>query len=166
MAAAIVFIPLTQSKVAIINFEDFDLVRPFRWCAAAIGSVGGNFKTWYCVRNEPDGRGYKTAYLHQLIMGSKGIDHINGDGLDNRRGNLRRVTHGENLRGFRRKKPGTTSRYRGVYFDKRRSNWKAGITHNYITIHLGAFQNEENAATAYDAAARKLGFPNEALNFK
>lgn len=87
------------------------------------------------------------------------VDHRNGDGLDNRRGNLRFATHGQTVASqkphlSRRGKP-TTSTYKGVtYFEGRPRPWRATIRFEGKQHFLGYFPNEVEAARAYDAAAR------------
>jgi hypothetical protein len=109
----------------------------------------------------------KTIFLHREIMNApKGIlvDHSNGESLDNRRDNLRLATHSQNMQN-RRKRKNTTSRYAGVYFEKRRKKWTANININKKKIWLGRFDDEIEAAKAYDEAARKYHGEFARLNF-
>src|SRR3970282_2435848 len=98
-------ISLLHGKIALVDNADFESVSKFRWYA--------HFQRgrWYVVRaiNRKIRR-----YLHCDLLGQRGIDHINGDGLDNRRKNLRIASLQNNLRGFRRKLSGTSSKFRGV----------------------------------------------------
>jgi hypothetical protein len=89
--------------------------------------------------------------MHRVILdapeGSE-VDHVNGDGLDNRRKNIRLVTRTENLRHqktFRNSKSG----YKGVTFNPVNGRWKA-------TLNLGTFDSAEEAARAYDRVIRRL----------
>lgn len=111
-----------------------------------------------------DQNGYLYAVskpLHYWILGPPPVglrpDHINRDKLDNRRSNLRFVTHGQNLQnsGPRPKKAAKSSQYKGVYWHKQNYAWTAVVTVNYRNIHLGGFATEEQAALAYNRAARK-----------
>src|SRR5208282_1047840 len=80
-------------------------------------------------------------------------DHIDGDGLNNRRYNLRSVTHSQNMHNARKPiKPGSSSRFKGVAFQARlkRRPWQARIGDR----HLGYFATEEEAGAAYDNAAK------------
>ncbi len=80
------------------------------------------------------------------------IDHINGDGLDNRKSNLRICKHGENQ--YNSKMPkNNTSGYKGVYWDKRRNKWISQININGKHVYIGQFINAIDAANAYDKAA-------------
>jgi hypothetical protein len=83
------------------------------------------------------------------------IDHKNHNTLDNRRENLRRCTHRQNL--FNQKKPSNnTSGFKGVYLDKRRNKWRASIMVNNKTVFLGHYLTATKAAQAYDVAAKKF----------
>lgn len=110
-------------------------------------------------------QGGKTVYLHCEILGIKGIDHKNGNGLDCRRENLRPATDQQNNRAFRRKTSGYTSSFRGVSWNKNHLKWTAQIQPNRKSHHLGCFKSEIEAAKAYDNKAVELGFFKEALNF-
>jgi hypothetical protein len=106
----------------------------------------------------------KTQYLHRTVMErvigrklarSEKIDHINGDGLDCRRRNLRIASHSANLAnrpGWRK----ASSQYKGVTWNKARSIWEAKIMKNYKTTYLGCFTDESEAARAYDVVAMRL----------
>lgn len=151
-----IVIPLTRGKVAIIDNEDAALISQYKWQADRDG------RTWYARRTiSLPGGGRKTQKMHQLITGHPRTDHRNGDGLDNRRANLRRATKAQNNRN-RRKTIGY-SKYKGVGWHENR--WCAQIKVNGKKIHLGRFISEEDAARAYDAAARREFGEFAALNF-
>lgn len=165
MSEAVVFIPLTQGKVAVIDFDDFDeRVRPHQWCAHK------GRRTFYAARTrrKSDGLGSKTILLHRVITNCPdGLepDHKNGDGLDNRRENLRVGTHQKNRLGSLRKIAGVSSQFRGVCWHKTGQKWNAQIECCGHKMYLGLFSVEEDAARAYNKKAIELGFPEEALNF-
>lgn len=97
----------------------------------------------------------QTVYLHRLIMGEprgKKVDHINGNGLDNRRSNLRVTTHKLNLAN-QRAQLGRSSKYKGVAWNKRSQRWEAYIKVDGRKYNLGLFATEKAAANAYDLAA-------------
>lgn len=97
----------------------------------------------------------KTYYLHRIIMNAAPhdeIDHVNHNKLDDRRLNLRACTHGENAAN-RMKSSGQSSRFKGVVWDKWAGKYKAEIELNQKLHHLGRFDNEIDAAKAYNRAA-------------
>lgn len=159
-----VYIPLSQGKVAVIDFEDFDLVRGMKWHA----NKGGH-GLYYAVRNVPLADGTRTAAkMHRVITGCPPgleVNHINGDGLDNRRQNLQVCTSQQNAWARCRKKNGTSSKYRGVLWSKQSKRWRARLMHNDKRLHLGYFNIEEDAARAYDTAAIKYFGEHAAPNF-
>lgn len=148
-------IPLTKGKVALVDDEDFERVILHKWCAAKRGQR-------HYVARDVNG---STKFLHWFIFGEKGIDHRDGDGLNNQRYNLRKASRQQNLRGFQRKRPGVTSTFRGVSWDKRTQKWKADIKCRYKQTFLGRFSCEKAAARAYDVAAKKLFGEFAAPNF-
>ena len=91
-------------------------------------------------------------------------DHINGDGLDNRKQNLRTCTHTENMRN-RGKSKNNTSGFKGVSWHKRGKTWDAKIAHNKKLMHIGSFKDKEVAAKAYDRKAIELHGKFAKLNF-
>jgi hypothetical protein len=95
--------------------------------------------------------------LHRLIAGAQegmDVDHINGDGLDNRKANLRVCTHQENMAN-QPKREGGSSSFKGVCWDESKGKWAAKLTVNGETKNLGRFDSEADAAMAYDREASK-----------
>jgi len=92
-------------------------------------------------------------------------DHINRNGLDNRKPNLRPATVSQNLCNRAKRKTKTRSKYKGLEWDKTQRRWKARIQLNGKKINLGSFTNEIDAAKAYDKAAKKLFKEFACLNF-
>ena len=145
-------IPITKDKKAIIDDEDYTLIKSYKWRL---------FKSKYCnhyyalttVKQ-------KTIFMHQLIMNfssnrNKQIDHINHNGLDNRKNNLRICTRQQNFFNSLKRKKGS-SQYKGVCYFKPRNTWQARITYNYKTFCLGYFKKEIDAALAYNKTAQDL----------
>lgn len=147
-------IKLTQDKVTLVDDDVYEWASQFKW--RALKCKRGR----YCaVRESPRKLGRQTLYLHREIMHppeDMQIDHINGDALDNRRENLRVCTCSQNGQGFKRKIVGVTSTFRGVSWFKRDQNWKAQIMLNGHKRHIGYFNGEEDAARAYNKAAKEL----------
>jgi len=115
----------------------------------------------YVVRNVTVSRGCKARqYLHRLLLGLKQGDtlegdHVNGNGLDNRRENIRVVTHAQQGQN-QRKQAATTSRYRGVIWKGRKRRWEATVWKNGVGHHFGLFRSEEAAGAAARDGRRQL----------
>ena len=115
---------------------------------------------WYARTNVRRADGSKTAIkMHRLILGLTDprvhVDHIDGNGLNNRRENLRTCNRSENMSN-RRKHKNNTSGYKGVCWDNQHGRWRADIKLNGKRKHLGLFTNPEEAYQAYCAAAIKM----------
>ena len=93
------------------------------------------------------------------------IDHINNNGLDNRKANLRLATPAQNARNRRKTAAKTYSKYKGVSYHAGQRKWSAAIRVNGQYKYFGLFQNEIDAAKAYDEAARKYHKEFAVLNF-
>jgi len=154
------FLPLSQGKVAIIDAADLCEVEHLPW--RALEKRAGRF---YAATFDNGG---STTYLHRILTMESDptviIDHINGDGLDCRRNNLRRRTVAENSRAYQTKRAGGSSRYRGVSWVASAGKWRAQLMVNGKSKSIGRFVNELDAARAYDAVALEFGFSPEALN--
>lgn len=151
-------IPLTQNKFAIVDDEDYDFLMQWKWRFQKNHKRDGGYAIrsvfFYNEKREEDSR---TVLMHRLINKTPDdfhTDHINGDGLDNRRENLRTATGSQNKINTK-KRPNLTSQYKGVSFVKAESMWRAGIVANYKFHWLGQFKTEKEAALIYNAAAIK-----------
>ena len=92
------------------------------------------------------------------------VDHINGNGFDNRPKNLRLLTGRGQTRAFRKKFKGSSSKYRGVSLHKANGKWRSQINKTDAYVEIGYFDCEIEAAHAYDCSASFLGYYTEALN--
>jgi AP2 domain len=145
-------------RVALIDDEDWELVSQHNWSVSEHPGVA------YALTGiERDGK-LTTIRMHKFLTGWSRTDHINGDGLDNRRANLRPVTQAQN-QANQRPWRGGSSQYKGVYYQRRSRKWAANIMISGHTWYLGAFTVEEDAARAYDAAAIEAFGEYAFLNF-
>lgn len=154
-------IPLTQGKFAIVDDEDYEWLNQHKWCVAHCTNK------YYAVRFISVNKKRIQLYMHREIMGAmKGqeIDHRGGNSLDNRKSNLRFCTRSENLQNQHRTKNNST-KFKGVSWHKLRHKWQAYINFNKTRIQLGYFDNENDAAKAYDIEATKLFGEFANLNF-
>jgi len=179
-------IPLSQGKFALVDDEDFEYLNQFKWSY----SKDKNSRTGYALRSEhvkgsccKEKRhgAKKRLSMHREIMGLKRgdirqVDHIDHDGLNNQRANLRVCTIAENMRNKQARLEGT-SKYVGVHLLSERSvkrsyksvsgetiiysyirpqTWRAAVRDNGKVKDLGLFKNEHEAALAYNAKAKEL----------
>lgn len=147
-------IPLTQGQFALVDDADYEELSKYKWYANKNRS--GIFYAWRVSKNK-NGSPEKIS-MHRQLLGLKHGDkrqgdHINHNGLDNRRNNLRICTPQQNQ--FNQRKKPKTSRYKGVSWCSRTKKWMAGIQFDGKSIFLGRFRFEELAALAYDFAALK-----------
>lgn len=147
-------IPLSMGKVALVDEKDYPRIAAHKWYAAKRG------RTYYGVRNIKNSKGKKTViYMHHVILGRPPqgfwVDHINCDGLDNRRSNLRFVTPSESGSNKLRVSVGRSG-FRGVW--KNNVGWCAILSCGGVRQYLGNFATPLEAARVYDKAAlRALG---------
>lgn len=142
-------IELTKGRVAYV--DEGDALRLCRWRWKASFRKDGH--KWYAARTV---NSRKTIYMHREIMGNPAgaIDHIDGDGLNNTRANLRLCNHKQNCAN-QKPKAGGTSHYKGVCWYAAYRCWRAQIKTGGKTRHLGYFKSEKAAADAYTEAARE-----------
>jgi hypothetical protein len=127
-------IPLTQNAVAKVDDEDYDWLKRFRWRVNR-----SNKRTSYAVRRS---NGKTIAMQNELLAPLPGfvVDHINHNGLDNRRANLRVCMPADNALNSRPRK-NTSSKYKGVSWHKRYKKWQACIQYRGVRYSLGYFHN-------------------------
>lgn len=150
----VAYVTLTKGYEALIDAEDALRVAGFNWSSQPSG------KTVYAHRSEVRGGRSYGVRLHRVLIDAPDgmeVDHIDGDGLNNRKANLRLATHAENC--MNRRVPVTNSSgLKGVSWHKGQRQWVAKIKVSGITVHIGSFNCPEQAHTAYcEAAARMHG---------
>jgi len=158
-------IALSDGTLCLVSPEDHAYISQWRW------QPQKRLDTTYAARNHHKADGSRTRRaMHQDILEfmtgaqigpDKVADHINGDGLDNRRCNLRVASRQQNnVNG--RKRRGCSSPFKGV--SKCGKRWKAKILVDDKSFYLGSYQNQEEAARAYDSAALhffgEFAYPN------
>lgn len=141
----------------IVDDEDFEILSEFNWAFQPNNYQSGG----YAIRSLPRQRGKPrhTISMHRQILevdDDLATDHINGNGLDNRRANLRIATTQTNA--FNRGKPNVlcTSKYKGVLRRKGKNGWETRLKYNGKAIHLGVFLTEREGAMAYNYAAKLM----------
>jgi len=149
-------IQLTRGMVALVDDADLPLVSGYAWypLLRSDGAGKGFYASGVAAGSGKSGR--KWLLMHHLVLPATGqVDHRDGDGLNNRRENLRPCTSSQNAANAR-KQMVATSRFKGVFLDRSRGRWAAAITHRTRSRKLGRFVNEVDAAKAYNAAALEL----------
>lgn len=150
-------IPLTKGKVALVDEEDYEKLIKYKWHA-----INGK----YAARSVWDGLNKKKTMvlMHREVLGNPeglDVDHINLNTFDNRKVNLRAITHQHNC--FNRPGLEGHSRFKGV-IKSAKGKWAARISISGKGINLGSYKTEEDAARAYNVAALKYVGETAMLN--
>lgn len=148
-------IPITKGLEAIVDDDDYERLSQYSWCYHGDG---------YAARGFHHNGKVVIEKMHQAVLGKapKGIDidHINGNKLDNRKSNLRVVSHQQNCFNTKRRVSKTQgvnpSKYKGVTWRNDREKWRSRICINGHRIYLGLYETQEDAALAYNVAAKEL----------
>jgi len=154
-------IKLTQGKYAIVDDWNYEWLNRYKWCAYLNGY------SWYAMRAIITRQGkHRNIHMHRQILrlsykDSKQVDHINRDGLDNRRCNIRICSVSQNLQN---RKGWGLSQYKGVSWFSPRRKWRARIQVNEKTLYLGYYSDEIEAAKVYNQAATKHFGKNAFVN--
>lgn len=144
---AIKEISLTKGFVTIVDDVDYDWLMQWKWHH---NNRRYATRTKVHITGEP-----VNIRMHRFIMNCPEdmfVDHINGNGFDNRRENLRICTYHQNTMN-RRKNSAASSQYKGVYWNKKEAVWRSSIRINHKLKHLGQFEYELEAALTYNKAA-------------
>ena len=144
---------LTKNQVALVDDRDFEYLSQFKWYAAKSGS------TFYAKRDTHLTNGKRIViYMHREILNvPKGMetDHIDHFGLNNQRMNLRICTRQENQMN-RNSQKNSSSKHKGIFWDKNAKKWQVQINYNGETKYLGIYHSETDAALAYNIKASEL----------
>lgn len=151
-------------RVVLVDDEDYDLVMQYRWYVWEFKREGARTNGPYAVTVVYGGGSQQSIFMHKLITGYPMTDHVDHDGLNNQRSNLRPATRPQNMHNRQAAIRGA-SRYKGVCWVKKRGHWRADIRKDGKKVYLGAFATEEAAARAYDDAARVIHGSYALLNF-
>ena len=159
-------IPLTRGLFAKVDDADFDWLNQWKWHAVKCRD------RFYAVRTSSSAGGQKPKPIRmhcELCVGAFQVDHKDLDSLNNQRDNLRPATRTAN-QGNTKKRKDNGSGFKGVSWHKRVGAWQAQIGIRGCRTSLGYFQNPQEAALAYDAAAKeifgefaRLNFPNHQI---
>lgn len=131
--------------VALVDDEDYDRIARYSWL---LHDNGGAYRT-------PRGG---TIQMSRIILNAPrgmDVDHKDRNRLNNQKWNLRLATRTQNNANSK-KRDGCTSRFKGVYWHSQNHNWVSNIKKHGVRFSLGSFAREEDAALAYNAAAREL----------
>ena len=155
-------VKLTQGKFAFVDDDIFEIVNKYKWHVVKRGK--NNYASRTCLEGKK-----KIIYMHRFILDITNpkeiVDHVDGNGLNNIKKNIRICNTFENARNSRSRE-NKSSIYKGVHFNKKSNKWRAMICINNKSMHLGMFDNEEDAGKKYDEVA-KINYGEFAkLNFK
>ena len=145
-------IPLNHGKFAMVDDEDFERVAQFRWQYRKTKSGAE-----YVIRKQKINGVYVNIHLHRFVLPHdfQDTDHIDGNGLNNQKFNLRPCTRSQNKMNQHSIRL-HSSRFKGVHFKKSSNIWGASIRARGKLKHLGYTEDESDAAKLYDVAANKL----------
>ena len=147
-------VELSQGLFALVDETDLEKVVKLNWHALA------DEHTHYAIAHVRTGGRYVRSWkMHRYLLEIDSpkliIDHVNGNGLDNRRCGLRTCTNAENLRN-RRVSSNSRSRLKGAYWCEQGQRWRSSVLEDGKQKHLGYFDTPEEAHAAYCAEAQKL----------
>jgi hypothetical protein len=150
-------VQLTRGYVALVDEADYPAVSPSHWQANLLRRGIVYAQRAIPLPKGPDGRYRQTSEtMHRSLMNPGAeelVDHVNGDGLDNRRINLRICTRAGNMQNMRRTYG--RSKYKGIVLSY--NKWMVRIqSPDKVRVHLGYFKDEKDAARAYDRAAVEM----------
>jgi frataxin-like iron-binding protein CyaY len=146
-------VPLTNGGIALIDEEDYERITARKWYRTPEGYAKATDHT------DP-------RWMHSYVLRTfEEVDHRDGHKLDNRKQNLRITTRNDNVQNSAKRGINPTSRYKGVHFNKQTKKWISQICIDYKITHLGSFDDEIDAAKAYDVAVLEARGSHARTNF-
>lgn len=138
---------------AMVDDSDYEWLNKLKWYV-----IHGK-RTYYATRSNDISKSPRNISMHRTILGVTNpkelVDHIDGNGLNNQRSNLRKCNFYQNSAN-RKRHNGSSSQYKGVTWNRFKNRWMASIASNHKQKFLGYYNDEINAAVAYNEAAMKL----------
>lgn len=150
-------IKLTQNKYVFVDNEDYNELIKYKWNARKSNKGSDIWYAWRGIHHRKIMPQQELISMHSQVLNfpKNYIDHINGNGLDNRKQNLRSCTFSQNIWNQKIRK-NNTSGFKGVSWDKYNKKWRSRIGFNYKYILIGYFDDPINAANAYNKKAKEL----------
>lgn len=154
---------------AFVDDEDFEWLSRYNWRPSIIKK-----SIYACRRRLANESGPAGRLMHRELLSHYGllksnmqVDHIDGNGLNNQKLNIRNCTQSQNNHNCKKRKPQrpTTSKYKGVSWNKERNKWRAYFEIKGKTFWIGRYVNEEDAARAYDRKALEMAGEFARTNF-
>jgi hypothetical protein len=145
-------ISLTRGKFAIVDDEDYEWLSQWKWCYTKTRGTS----TGYAMRSITRNGKSKAILMHRFILSAPShlqVDHADGNGLNNRRSNIRLATVSQQM--ANRNRPKNSRPFRGVRWVEEKKKWRAEITADGKVRHIGYFDDPILAALAYDKKAVK-----------
>ena len=152
------YVTLTHGYVAAIDAADVPMIEAWDWFAVVARRADGEIRTVYAVRGTRTDAGWRSVYMHRVIAGTPDgmeTDHIDCDGLNNRKSNLRDASGAQNQHN-RRTSSNNTSGHKGVDWYKALGKWRARIRVPGGRRDLGYFDTKSAAVAAYAKASAEL----------
>ncbi len=156
-------IKLTRRKYAIVDVDDFERVNQYKWHCTSFG-----YARRTASKRSEKGRKRVAIWMHNVVRPvpeGMTVDHINRSRLDNRTANLRGVTREQNTWNRKFVKKGSKTRYTGIHWNKKVKKWNVRLRIEGRRKSFGYYADEVEAASAYDAVAKKYRREYAVLNF-
>lgn len=143
---------LTKGQFTLVDDEDFEYLSQWKWKATKIKN------SYYATRSVHKKEGkFSTMFIHRIVLNVTDrnilIDHRDGNPLNNQKNNLRPANKSENAAN-QKARSGCTSKYLGVSWHKPLNKWKVNLQKDKVNRHIGYFASEQDAALAYNNAAK------------